>query len=179
MTRMWHVLWRAMTRMWHVLWRAMTRMRHLLWRAMTRIWQVSRLKAGGWAEGSGAVSAGDVIVSVGGTACQGASLEKITRLLQVRERGGGGRLGRQFLCGDSHISPRPPPPLQVLEVDASAGQGRCLSGQSGQNGLNGKMLKWSRGCWRLKRRRRRGPAVGGVAVDRRDSDAVALLQGMH
>ena len=45
--------------------------------------QVSRIKAGGWAEGSGAVAAGDVIVSVGGVPCRGSSLEKITRLLQV------------------------------------------------------------------------------------------------
>ena len=44
---------------------------------------MSRIKAGGWAEGSGAVAAGDVIVSVGGVPCRGTSLEKITRLLQV------------------------------------------------------------------------------------------------
>ena len=48
------------------------------------IWhvQVSRIKAGGWAEGAD-VASGDVIVSVGGTPCRGATLEKITRLLQA------------------------------------------------------------------------------------------------
>lgn len=45
-------------------------------------WRASTIK-GGWAEQSGMVKSGDVIVSVGGTQCTGLDFKAVTSLLQV------------------------------------------------------------------------------------------------